>query len=417
MMKTIFQKLNFLLLTCLIAHTGFGQKDTEFGYFLKGTSVTRIPFEMQSNLIIVPLKINDSDTLRFIFDTGVSTTIITDPSAIKNQKLKYTRVVKLTGAGEGQDLEARVAISNTLKMGDMRATYQNIVVLNEDILHLSEYVGVPIHGIFGYEVFNSFVVTIDFTERQIILMNPKKYKYRASKGERYPISIEDTKPYAQMLALLDNGKEQPIKVLIDTGAGHALSLEQSKGQQIRLPEKLIRAQLGRGLNGVINGSLGRVSQIRFGKFIINDVIASYPDSVAFGLRLIGRPERQGNIGCELLRRFKVTFNYPEKYIVLKPVKRRLKETFEHDMSGVELRAKSDNLRKYYIENVVKDSPAWAAGLQEGDELLFINNTPAGEMSISEIYKLLQKGEGKEVSVLIRRDGNIQFSKFFLKRMI
>ena len=417
MMKTIFQKLNFLLLTCLIAQTGFGQKDTEFGYFLKGTSVTRIPFEMQSNLIIVPLKINDSDTLRFIFDTGVSTTIITDPSAIKNQKLKYTRVVKLTGAGEGQDLEARVAISNTLKMGDMRATYQNIVVLNEDILHLSEYVGVPIHGIFGYEVFNSFVVTIDFTERQIILMNPKKYKYRASKGERYPISIEDTKPYAQMLALLDNGKEQPIKVLIDTGAGHALSLEQSKGQQIRLPEKLIRAQLGRGLNGVINGSLGRVSQIRFGKFIINDVIASYPDSVAFGLRLVGRPERQGNIGCELLRRFKVTFNYPEKYIVLKPVKRRLKETFEHDMSGVELRAKSDNLRKYYIENVVKDSPAWAAGLQEGDELLFINNTPAGEMSISEIYKLLQKGEGKEVSVLIRRDGNIQFSKFFLKRMI
>lgn len=416
-MKTIFQRLNFLLLLCLTGQVVFGQKETEFGYYLKGTSVCRIPFEMQSNLIIVPITINNSDTLRFILDTGVSTTIITDPLALKNQNLKFTRTVKLTGAGEGQDLEASVAISNTLKMGEMRATYQNIVVLKEDILHLSEYVGVPIHGIFGYEVFNSFVVTIDFQNRQIVLTRPNKYKYKPKYGERYPITIEDTKPYAQMIALVDNGKEMPIKVLIDTGAGHALSLEQTKDMKIQLPEKVIRAQLGRGLSGVINGSLGRVSQIRFGKFIINDVITSYPDSVAFGLKLVGRAERQGNIGCELLRRFRVTFNYPEKYIVLKPIKKRLKESFEHDMSGVELRAKSDNLRKYYIENIIKDSPAWAAGLKEGDELLFINNSPAGEMSISEIYKLLQKGEGKEISVLVRRDGNIQFSKFILKRMI
>ncbi len=416
-MKTVFLKISLVALLCFMSYYSFCQKAEEFGYYIKGSSVARIPFQLHSNLIIVPIKINDSDTLRFILDTGVSTTIVTDPLILRKQTLKFTRSVKLSGAGEGKALEAKVAIGNTIKMGEMRANLQNIVILNEDILHLSEFVGVPIHGIFGYEVFNNFVVTIDFKLREIMLIKPEKYKYKRRKGEKYDITIEDTKPYANMLALVDNGKEMPIKVLIDTGAGHALSLENTKDNAIQLPEKLIRAQLGRGLNGVINGSLGRVEQIRFGKFILNNVITSYPDSASIGIKLLGKPQRQGNIGCELLRRFKVTFNYPQKYIVLKPVKKILKETFEHDMSGVELRAQSDNLRKYYIENVILDSPAWDAGLREGDEVIFINNEPAGEMSISEIYKLLQKGEGKEVSVLIRRDGNLQFANFILRRMI
>ncbi len=415
-MKTAFQRIGISLLLSLVVWEANSQKQDEFGYFLKGVNIAVIPFELHSNLIIVPVQINNSDTLHFILDTGVSTTIITDPLALKNQTVKYTRTVRLAGAGEGKDLEASVVINNTIKMGKMRATYQNMVVLREDILHLSEFVGVPIHGIFGYEIFNNFVVTIDFVNHEIFLTKPNKYKYRPSKGEKYPIFIENAKPYADIVALVDNGKELPIRVMLDTGAGHALLLDRSKDPQIKLPTKVIQAQLGRGLSGVINGSLGRLKKIRFGKFELNDIIASYPDSLSFGMKLKGN-ERQGNVGCELLRRFKVTFNYSENYIVLKPTANGLKETFEHDMSGVEVKANKDDLRKYYIENVVINSPAWAAGLQEGDELLFVNNQPAPTMSISEIYILLQKGEGREITMLVRRESIAIFVKFKLKRMI
>ncbi|MFN4146161.1 MAG: PDZ domain-containing protein, partial [Runella sp.] len=107
----------------------------------------------------------------------------------------------------------------------------------------------------------------------------------------------------------------------------------------------------------------------------------------------------------------------DKYMVLKPVKRRLKESFEHDMSGLEIRARGKNLKQYVVDRVIENSPAWQAGLQEGDELLFINNKSAEELVVSEIYKILQKGEGREITILIKRNGNIQFARFQLKRMI
>jgi PDZ domain/Aspartyl protease len=393
------------------------QVSEPFGFYLRGNrSFAKIPFEMHSNLIIVPIHINNSDTLRFILDTGVSSIIVTDPKILSNQKLNFSRRVKISGAGEREDpLTASVAISNTLKMGYMSASYQNIVVLDQDVLKLSEFVGMPIHGIFGYELFNNFVVTIDFRSREIILRPPHTYKYRKSKGDKYPISIEETKPYLHMTAAVDNGHELPLKVLIDTGAGHALMLDQWVEPPIQLPEKLIRAQLGRGLNGVINGSIGRIEKIKLGRHEMQNVLASFPDSLSFGIKISN--ERQGNIGCELLRRFVVTFNYTEGYMVLKPVKKTLREKFEHDMSGLEIRAKGDDLRKYIIERIAAGSPAWAAGLQEGDEIIYLNNALAHNMNISEIYKYLQRGEGKEVTMLVKRGEAVHFTRFSLKRMI
>ncbi|MFN4147621.1 MAG: aspartyl protease family protein, partial [Runella sp.] len=280
-MKRCFTLAILLFLSYGVVAQKFSKKEKEdkFGFFLQGNAkFARIPFEMHANLIIVPVKVNNSDTLHFILDTGVSSVIITDPQALSHQKLNFTRRVTLTGAGEGESLSASVAIGNVIEMGRMKATYQNIVVLEEDILKLSEYVGMPIHGIFGYEVFNNFVVSIDFTNKELLLMKPEVYRYKKSHGDRYPIIIEDTKPYAEVVALVEGGREMPIRVVIDTGAGHALLIDKNPENQIQLPEKVIRAQLGRGLNGVINGSLGRIDKVRFGKYELQNVIASFPDS-------------------------------------------------------------------------------------------------------------------------------------------
>lgn len=390
-----------------------------YGYYLaKNRTSTRIAFQLHSNLIIVPVQINQSDTLYFILDTGVSSTIITDPKALTKQSLKFARRVKLTGAGEGEQLTASVAIDNKLTMGGLRAAHQNIVVLDSDILRLSEYVGVPVHGIFGFDIFNNFVVTIDFQLKEITLTQPKRFRYRHSKGDRYPITIQDTKPYLDVMALLDNQRSLPLRVVLDTGAGHALLVDRSTATTaMPLPDKVIRAQLGRGLNGVINGSLGRIRGLRVGRFELDNVLTSFPDSAAFGLKLAKGPERQGNIGCELLRRFRVTFNYPESYVLLKPVRRMLRETFEHDMSGLELRARGERFRNFYVDKVAMGSPADLAGLKEGDELLFVNNTSVSNVTISEIYKLLQRGEGRELSLVIRRVNQLVVARMVLKRLI
>ncbi|GAB3952812.1 hypothetical protein GCM10028805_35400 [Spirosoma harenae] len=394
------------------------EKD-QYGFFIAGNRTwTRIPFQLHSNLIVVPVRINDSDTLNFILDTGVSNTIITDPVAFKKQKLQLTRKVKISGAGEGGSLTASIAIENNLTMGGLRASHHNIVILDEDILKLSEYVGAPVHGIFGYEIFSNFVVNVDFQRHELMIMRPSKYKYKKNKGDRYPITIQDTKAYTDALSVFDGEKTLPLRVVLDTGAGHALLLDRSRSAAaMPVPEKSIRAQLGRGLNGVINGSVGRIQKIRFGRYEMDNILASFPDSMAFGMKLVNMPERQGNVGCELLRRFNVTFNYPDQYVVMKPIKRLMRESFEHDMSGMELRAQGDHFRNYYIDKIVDESPAAKAGLEEGDELLFVNNSSVRDLTISEIYKILQRGEGREVSLVARRNGQLVIAHFALKRLI
>ncbi|MCK8492214.1 MULTISPECIES: aspartyl protease family protein [Spirosoma] len=421
-MKAVLLAIGMLCI-CLDAWAKDGNKGTpdrdRYGFYIAGNrSWTRIPFQLHSNLIIVPVRINDSDTLHFILDTGVSNTIITDPSIFKKQPLTLARKMKIAGAGEGANLTASIAINNNLRMGDLRASHHNIVLLDEDILKLSEFVGTPVHGIFGYELFANFVVNVDFTRRELVIMQPKKYRYRKRKGDRYPITIQDTKAYTDALSVYDGEKSMPLRVVLDTGAGHALLLDPSRSTNaMPLPAKVVRAQLGRGLNGVINGSMGRIQKIKFGRYELDNILASFPDSTAFGMKLVDMPERQGNVGCELLRRFNVTFNYPERYVVMKPVKRLMRETFEHDMSGLELRAKGEQLRNYYVGKIIEGSPADLSGLKEGDEVLFVNNYSAKNLTVSDIYKILQKGEGKEVSILVRRNGQMVIAHFALKRFI
>ncbi|WP_158279581.1 aspartyl protease family protein [Arcicella aurantiaca] len=392
--------------------------DEKFGFqLIKKRKITRIPFEFQANLVIVPVKVNNSDTLRFILDTGVSSIILTDANIVKQQHMKFIRNVSIAGVGEGNNIEAGIVLENTITMGDMIGYRQNLVVIKDDVLKLSEFVGRPIHGIIGYEIFNRFAVTIDFSTNELILQNPESYKYKPNKGERFPITIEENKPYLSTIELVNDNQNLPLKVILDTGAGHAISLDANQKNSIPMPEKIVKAQLGRGLSGIINGNLGRIPMLKIGKFEIKNLVASFPDSASYRIRGIDITERQGNIGCEFLRRFKVTFNYRDQYIVLKPINRRMKEPFEHNMSGIELMARGEDYHEFMVDRVIENSPAELAGLQQGDRVIFINNKSSKDVTISEIYKIFQKGEGKPINLMVKRGNEIFFTTVNLRRLI
>lgn len=420
-----FYRLCIIAILLITSQLAFAQKDrkkdTRYGYHFRGKKqkFAKFPFDLHANLIVLKATLDDSDTLRFILDTGVTSTIITDPKRALTLDVKYVRRVRVTGAGEGGDLMANVSVGHTIKMGDIVASQQNIVVLDEDVLKLSEFLGVPIHGIFGHDIFSNFVVTIDFEHKMLSLTDPNKFKYKRSMGTIYPIVLTQSKPYTDAIAMVSNdNKEIPMRLVIDTGAGHALLLSTQVNDPIQLPGKVMRANLGRGLNGEINGHIGRVDKIRLGTLEMRDILASFPDSLSFSMKFPPSTKgRQGSIGCELLRRFTVTLNYKDGYMILKPIKNRIKETFEHDMSGMDVRARGDNFNQYFINKVIENSPAADSGLQEGDEIIFVNNQNVKDMAISEIYKILSRKEGKDVELFIRRKGELKFASFKLRRMI
>lgn len=419
------QFLVFMLFQLLLwnTSTAFAQNLPEkFGFHFKGRfqNTSKIPFEVYSNLIVIKLKINGSDSLNFILDTGVSSIIITDPTLAKTLDLDFVRTVKITGAGEKHGINANVSIDHEVDLGFVRAYHQNLVVLDEDILKLSEYMGIPIHGIFGHDLFSRFVIKVDFAKRILLLKEPTKYKYRKHQGERYPIVVTQSKPYMDDVAFAqDSDPFKPLRLVIDTGAGHALLLNAQENTNIQLPDKVIRANLGRGLNGNINGNIGRISKIKIGKYEFNEVLASFPDSLSFSIKFDTTESlvRQGSIGGEFLRRFVITFNYRDSYIVLKPIKSKYRETFEHDMSGMEIRAAGQYFDEFQVTFVSPGSQADKAGVIVGDQIVFFNNKHFKEININDIYRKLSSKEGSEVELFVRRNNELKFIYFKLKRVI
>jgi predicted aspartyl protease len=407
---------------CKTSEQRKAERTEKFGFHFKGKrqKYAKIPFELSSNLMVVKVSIDESDTLNFILDTGVTSTIITDPEIANKIGLNYVRDVLVSGAGEGDPIVASISVGHTLRLAnEIVARGQNIVVINDDILNLSQYLGIPVHGIFGHDIFAAFVVTMDFENKMLYISSPKSFKFKRRHGKKYPIVVTQSKPYTEAISLVSNGKSQPMKLVIDTGARHALMLNATGSQEIvSLPEKVIRANLGRGLNGDINGHLGRVNKIKLGNIEIENILASFPDSISFSMKFPPTDyDRQGSIGCELLRRFRVTLNYQENYMALKPVRIRIKESFEHDMSGLGIRAEGEGLNRYFIKSVDNYSPAALAGVREHDELVFLNDRSVSNMKISDIARVLSQKEGKSIEVFVRRDGTLQFFYFTLKRFI
>ncbi len=368
---------------------------------------------MHRNLIIVKTMLNDKGPFNFMLDTGVNYSIITDPTLADSLSLPRGRPLKLTGAGEGQALEAFATYGVKVKMGSITGVEQSFAVLSEDILRLSNYVGVPIHGMLGYDFFKSFVVEVDFINLSLIVHKPETYRYRG-RGTTIPISIEGRKPYVNAISRLENGTEVPVKLILDTGAGHALSLETHSHTDLQLPDKVLRSQLGVGLGGAVNGYIGRTKNFTLGQYTLKNVLTSFPDYDEVGAKT--DIPRNGNLGLELLKKFSLVIDYPHESIHLRP-NRGFREPFEHDMSGMEILAEGTQFNQYIIYKVNPASPAEEAGLQVGDEIVFIDWKLASSMPVTQMSKLLRSGHNRKLSLMIKRENTIFFTTITLQKQI
>ncbi len=397
------------------------QKDKPFGFnpIRKKQNYTFCPFELRANLIVVKTVVDNSDTLNFILDSGVQSIIILDTTLRKKLNLKIAREISISGIGEAPPVTASISLGHTVKFGGIAGYGQNIVVLEENFLNLSEYLGMPVHGILGSDVFKRFSVEIDYNTRQLTFSDPYKYRYKKHKGVAIPLHLERTKPYITVNRLESNGEKiENLKLVIDTGGAHSLLLNQESLPPAIIPHRLSNGYLGRGLNGNIEGKLGRIDLLRFANHDFKNVIASFPDSLVFDSKFTKEHElRHGSIGGEILKRFVVTLNYSQNLMVLKPIKKTLKKPFESDMSGLDLRATGKDFKTFEVSAVIPNSVAHQAGVLPGDKVIIFNNKLANFMTINELYEQLCKKEGHLIEMVVLRDHRLIQVSFRLRRSI
>lgn len=372
-----------------------------------------ISFIMVKNLIIVPIYINNKGPFNFILDTGVGPMIITDPTLIDSIGLKVSRSIKISGLGRGNEIDAFVSNDISVQIG--KAFIDNIptAILKKDIFGLSNYLGVKIYGLLGYYFFNSFIIEIKYSSKRLIFKNPGSSG--KIKGERIPIEIIGNKPFVNINIQSSGLGDIKLKTLIDNGASHAISLERLNEKPFPVSKDAIQANLGVGMSGPIDGSIGRLTSLKIGSFTLKNVLASYPiyDDVAAKILL---KDRNGNLGADVLSRFNVTFDYEDKSIYLKKGK-QFNRPFEHDMSGIEVYTQENKTLHYYISRIEPGSPAEKAGVLVDDEIVSINFVPVATYKLNDINNLFKSADGKNIILSIFRDNKLMVKVFKLKQRI
>jgi hypothetical protein len=406
--KVFFRRVlcTLIIVSLCCANTTKGQYFTFNGHRKKDA----IQFQLVKNLIIIPVYINDKGPYNFILDTGVAPLLITDPTIVDTLDLKMLRSIKLKGLGDGEDLDA--FISNAIRAKVGHASIQNIsaAILKKDIFNLSNYVGMHIYGLMGFDFFNSFVVKINYPAKKIsyFLANDKL----KIKGEKVPLTLIANKPYISARVGMGQQRMEDLNFIVDIGASHALSLESYKSKSFPLPDLRIKANLGMGIGGHINGYLGRVLTFQVGSYEFNNVLASFPNFEDAGSKLRTK-ERNGNLGADILKHFHLTFDYQNGALYLKPNK-FYKNEFEHDMSGMEVYLEEQKGNRYFVGKIDPGSPAEQAGILSDDEIVSVNLMRIAQFSLDDLSNLFKSGNDRKIIVEIFRKNVVLFKILKLK---
>lgn len=283
--------------------------------FPAGKDFVEVPFEVESDLMVIPVSINGSRPLRYVLDTGGQGATLSNSTVAETLNLKIAGTVQVRGAGGGgATTPASVAEGVTFNIGGIELSDASLV-MRRPIFGSGSMAGPD--GVIGRPVFGNLVVEVDWEKRVVRFYEPAKYKYSGA-GTALPLTFDEGgRPYMMAAVTVTGNKAVPVKLVVDSGASHALSLDVGSNAEIKLPEGAVKAVLGQGASGEVTGYTARVKNFQLGNYLLKDVPTSFPDASAGTAGLGGR---QGNLGAGVLRRFKVIYDYSRQRMIVEPNK-------------------------------------------------------------------------------------------------
>lgn len=181
---------------------------------------------MFKNQIIIKVKVNNTDTLNFIFDTGNENAHMdSNTAAFLNLKAVKFQEVHCTG---GESIIPVVKCDYSI--GNL--VFSDIETTTGMLNNYSRILKRRIDGIIGQNLIKDYIVKIDF-DSNIIEFRNEKWKY-SGKSEAFKIISRGPAIIAEVM--LRNGQIIKGEFIIDTGSNSSLTLNSSYTDTSRLNE-------------------------------------------------------------------------------------------------------------------------------------------------------------------------------------
>lgn len=358
----------------------------------KAVFISRFPFKQFSGgvMVIKACFENIKDSMNFILDTG-SGGISLDSATCKEFNIE-TFQTDTTITGIAGVRKVHFTFDKKLKLPGLTVDNLNFHINDYDVL--SSVYGEKIDGIIGYSFFSRYIVKIDFDSLQIEIYSPGKITYPGRGTVLHPIFTALPIQYLQVR----DKRKVPFNFYIDSGAGlcFLMSEQFAKDSAVLLKKRKPLITQAEGMGGMLKMRLTVVREVKLGPYRFHQVPTYlYQDDN----NVTSYPFTGGLIGSDILRRFNVVFNYPQREIYLQP-NSHFTDQFDYAYSGLGIYYVNG---KITVADVIQNSPAEKCGFRVGDEIISVGNNFSHNI---QEYKNILQTSNEHIKIIIKRDNGL-----------
>lgn len=365
------------------------------GYSQGQKPIQSIPFEVFGDHIFIKVKVDGSEPLDFIFDTGDGLTVISNEVATK-LNLAANHKVRKTSAGGS--VTGALIDHNKLEIGELEV--EDIEVYSLDLNHLERLIGRNIDGIIGFDLLDKHIVQIDYSRMEFEIYDNETFTYTGN-GMKFDLKLTSYIPHIPCTVKLNNGETLKGEYFINTGAGTTVDFNTPFVDKHDIIDKTGKHY------SYLTGGLEKEETVHYEGRVVdfqikNVKFSDMPVGISQATSGIQHSKKVfGIIGNNVLRRFNIIFDY-KNYKMYWEKNDSFDEAFHVNTTGFDVEMTPD-LSQVKVHKVYEIGLARQEGIEVGDVILEIDGKPVKEMILPDIKKLINN-EGGNFKMKVSRNG-------------
>jgi hypothetical protein len=276
----------------------------------------KIPFTLENRTIFFQVQAGGSRPYWFVLDTGWKYAVI-DLAIAKSIHLNLGDQVDVSGGGK-KTVMGNMLNNSPFSLVGLKGFSQPLFLalpLND----LAKANGHEVAGILGTDFTSEFVVEIDYLSKTITLHDKATYQYRGE-GQSFPVTF-NAAGWPEIQAAVIDGDRPAMedKFVLDIGNSAApLILNRPFVESehfLRADRHTLPWLEGQALGGGIDASVGRVTGLQIGHFLIKNPVTMFSRAAngpfaATESQGISEPRSWRNLGSSSITRTAESFSNP-----------------------------------------------------------------------------------------------------------
>jgi hypothetical protein len=332
--------------------------ETKIWRFASGqTSTGWIDFEyFGDSQIFVPALLN-GHPVKLLLDSGAGITVI-DKGYAAQLKLKSSGSLGVTGMAGQSTLQLTSNVR--IRIGNLSLAHITAGII--DLSGVAEQEAHPMPLVLGKEAFNQLIIDIDFERRKIAFYDPVGY---VGPNEATRVALGHHGDVRTLPISLEGAPAEPFD--FDLGnAGTLIVYPAYRDRMQLLDGRQQTLDMIGGVGGMSNEKLATLKTVAIAGTQMFDVPTAFPDA---GDNAVNSDQTAGNVGLNVLSRFRLITDYPHDALWLAAAPEALVVPFARNRAGLDFTPAADRL---VVMLVRPGSPADHGGWKEGMEVVAID---------------------------------------------